>query len=179
MMKSPHESPLEHGSITYYIANVSRALTHQLVRHRIGTSFSQLSQRYVKEDELNLVLPSSIYNNKELLEEWDKLMSMVNSTYKKMLDSNIPPEDARYVLPNACTTSIIVTMNFRQLIHFFNERCCYRAQWEIRDLANKMLYIARDKYGCIFKNVGPKCYRTNSCPEHKPCGKMPYKNKIS
>ena len=112
---------------------VSRALTHRLVRHRIGTSFSQLSQRYVKEDELNLVLPSSIYNNKELLEEWDKLMSMVNSTYKKMLDSNIPPEDARYVLPNACTTSIIVTMNFRQLIHFFNERCCYRAQWEIRD----------------------------------------------
>lgn len=164
-----HMSPFEHASITFEISGVSRALTHQLVRHRIA-SYSQQSQRYVTMENVEFVCPPAIEENPALKMLWDNWTKNTMDFYKLLQDEGLKNEDARFVLPNACTSKIIVTMNCRSLLHFFEERCCSKAQWEIRELANRMLVLCKDLDSRVFADAGPKCKRLGYCPEKKSCG---------
>ena len=132
-----HASTMEHVSFTFGIEGVSRVLTHQLVRHRLA-SYSQQSQRYVAEHDFEYILPPSIAERPEASERFKALMENIQQAYNDLVEAGVPKEDARYVLANATETKIVVTMNARSLMHFFNLRCCNRAQWEIRELAYKM-----------------------------------------
>jgi len=173
-----HLSVIEHASFTFSISGVSRACTHQLVRHRVA-SYTQQSQRYVKfeEDEIECVVPPTIQGEKR--EKFMETMKLLAKSYKELLDSGVPAEDARYLLPNAATTQIFVTMNGRELIHFFGLRCCTRAQWEIRDMSNRMLAEARKAAPTIFEGAGPNCVLLGYCPEGKlSCGLYPTKEQV-
>lgn len=172
-IESGHESVLEHASFTFMIEGVSRGLTHQLVRHRIGSSFSMRSQRYVKESFFDYVVPDSIKNHPDAYKRFYDIMVNSSDAYTQMVGAGIPQEDARYVLPNACCTNIVVTMNARELRHFFGLRCCKRAQWEIRELANAMLRECEKVAPLIFANAGAQCEQMGYCPEAKSCGKRP------
>jgi len=170
ILDSGHESPIEHVSFTFAVSGVSRALTHQLVRHRIS-SYSQQSQRYVKAgEEFGYILPKSIEES-GMGADYIIHMAKVARFYARLTDAGIPPEDARFVLPNACETRIVVTMNCRSLLHFFEQRCCQRAQWEIRALANTMLGICREKLPVVFETAGAACERDGFCREEKSCGR--------
>lgn len=179
-LRSGHESVLEHAVYTFEVKGVSRALTHQLVRHRIA-SYSQQSQRYVRmayssRDCFDYVMPKSIWDNPEARVLYDNHMRATAEIYGRLVDCyKLPMEDARYILPNACTTNIVITMNARELRHFFALRCCERAQWEIRELANRMLKICKEISPIIFDNAGPRCEQLGYCPESKSCGRMPKK----
>jgi len=166
VLKLGHTSVIEHASFTYAISDVSRSLTHQLVRHRIA-SYSQQSQRYVNLNEPNYVIPPSIEKNKKMKKAYEETMETIWAYYNKLLDLKIPAEDARYVLPNGACTNIMVTMNARSLLNFFELRCCLHAQWEIRQLANKMLQEAKKVAPLIFKNAGPSCKTKQICSENK------------
>ena len=173
ILKSGHHSTLEHASYTFAIDGVSRALTHQLVRHRLA-SFNQQSQRYVKfADGLDVVKPASIAENEEANALFDEMVAKTVEAYQAFLAAGVPAEDARYILPNAAESKIVVTMNIRELRHFFNLRCCNRAQWEIRELAWKMLELARPTAPFIFADAGPGCVR-GACPEGKRTCGTPY-----
>ena len=179
MRKTPHLSPLEHVSLTFHISNVSRAMTHQLVRHRLA-SYSQQSQRYVQMDDLPIVMPSFSYVNDEetkktLQEIVMQTAAYTENAYADLIAFDVKPEDARCVLPNFVATQIVVTMNLRSLLHFFEERMCYRAQEEIRVVADMMYDICNEILPCVFEEAGPKCMMYKRCPEHHPCGKKPYK----
>jgi thymidylate synthase (FAD) len=164
-----HHSVVEHAVFTFSAEGVSRALTHQLVRHRIA-SFSQQSQRYVSLKEPTYVIPGTISSDPGSLKAYTDMMDEIWKTYRK-LSEHVPAEDARYVLPNGCTTNITITMNARELLHFFSLRCCSRAQWEIRDMADLMLNICKNASPAIFRDAGPPCLR-GPCPEGKlSCGK--------
>ena len=164
-----HHSVIEHAVFTFSVEGVSRSLTHQLVRHRVA-SFSQQSQRYVSMDTPTYVIPETVEADPELKKEFEDTMKNIWESYNRLVEK-IPPEDARYVLPNACTTNITITMNARELLHFFTLRCCNRAQWEIRNLADEMLRQCKEVYPVIFRNAGPPCVR-GPCPEGKlTCGK--------
>lgn len=173
IMKSGHFSTLEHVSYTFAVDGVSRALTHQLVRHRLA-SFNQQSQRYVKFTKgVQTVKPPSVTENEETEKVFDEAIEAAVSAYQKLLDAGVPAEDARYLLPNAAETKIVITMNIRELLHFFSLRCCNRAQWEIRELAHRMLELVRPTAPYIFMDAGAPCVR-GVCPEGKmTCGK-PY-----
>ena len=173
IMKSGHFSTLEHVSYTFAIDGVSRAMTHQLVRHRLA-SFNQQSQRYVKfKDGLNTIKPASIAENEEASALFDEAVDATVEAYQKLLDAGVPAEDARYLLPNAAETKIVVTMNVRELLHFFELRCCNRAQWEIRELAHKMLELVRPTAPYVFMDAGPSCVR-GVCSEGKMTCGNPY-----
>jgi thymidylate synthase (FAD) len=162
-----HASVIEHASFTFSIEGVSRAMTHQLVRHRIA-SYTQQSQRYVTYDSLKkYVTPPSITDNTEAKRIFDEALAKISETYKKLLNLKIPKEDSRFILPNAAKTNIIVTMNARELQHFFNLRCCARAQWEIRETATEMLRQAKKVAPRLFENAGPSCVKLGFCPEGK------------
>ena len=168
-----HLSTLEHASYTFAIDGVSRALTHQLVRHRLA-SFNQQSQRYVAfSDGLDTIKPASIAENEDANRLFDEMIERTVDAYKAFLEMGVPAEDARYILPNAAETKIVVTMNIRELLHFFSLRCCNRAQWEIRDLAWKMLELVRPTAPFIFADAGPGCVR-GACPEGKMTCGTPY-----
>ena len=179
-LESGHESVIEHWSATFAVEGVSRALTHQLVRHRVA-SYSQQSQRYVSMDDADYIRPASIDRYLEpatpdgcpMNIEYVNTVRRCFETYRKMIEAGIPEEDARYVLPNACTTNIIITMNARELRHFFSLRCCERAQWEIRQLANVMLTICRELAPAIFADAGPPCHSLGYCREERSCGRAP------
>ena len=183
-----HHSPLEHCTFTFAVEGISRACSHQLVRHRIA-SYSQQSQRYVKLDKFDYIIPTAIENNEfakdiflnameqeqkayngiveELMNEYIAssgytLASIPRSEYNKL--EKLAIEDARYVFPNACETKIVFTMNVRTLMNFFTHRCCDRAQWEIRDLANEMLIQVKEIAPTLFKKAGASCVR-GKCPE--------------
>jgi thymidylate synthase (FAD) len=186
-----HTSVLEHVSFTYGIEGISRATSHQLVRHRIA-SYSQQSQRYTKASG-DFVIPPTIKNwvqesgrlfespktvlqssdgdhglEREMRAHFDNCLKL----YTKMTEAGIPAEDARFVLPNATETRIIVTMNVRELHHFFALRLCRRAQWEIREMASKMFWQSWKKAPLLFEKVGPGCLR-GRCPEGKmTCGEV-------
>ncbi len=170
IMSSGHFSTLEHASYTFAVDGVSRALTHQLVRHRIA-SFNQQSQRYVKfTGEVAVVKPQSVAGNEQAEKVFDEAIAAAVDAYHKLLDAGVPAEDARYLLPNAAESKIVITMNVRELLHFFSLRCCNRAQWEIRDMAHRMLELARPTAPFIFADAGAPCVRTG-CPEGKmTCG---------
>ena len=178
LMSYGHMSPFEHLSFTFGIEGVSRTLTHQLVRHRIA-SYSQKSQRYVNEKEFEYITPPSIQANDEALGCYEAVMKMLNNAYGKLVDLGIPKEDARYVLPNACETKIIVTMNARSLFNFFNHRCCMRAQWEIRQMAYQMLNLVKEVAPETFKKAGASCDTLGYCVEGSmSCGRYPTLNNI-
>jgi len=157
-----HTSVVEHAYFTFAISGVSRALTHQLVRHRIA-SYSQQSQRYV-EQEKEYIVPQSIEKN--FKKEYEEMMKKIWEFYD-MLKEKVPVEDARYVLPNASATRIVVSMNARSLLNFFELRCCLHAQWEIRKLAWKMLKLVREVAPTIFEKAGPPCKTKHICPMNK------------
>lgn len=182
-MDSSHYSVLEHATFTFEIDEVSRALLAQLTRHRIA-SFSVLSQRYVRQDDgecFPYVVPKTILS----LGEWAAntfahQMLTINGWYREWRDTlrdaghsqREANEDARYVLPNACQTKLGMTMNVRELLHFFELRCCNCAQWEIRELAWQMLLECRKVAPKCFAEAGPGCVR-GQCPEKIGCGR-PY-----
>jgi len=162
-----HASVVEHASFTFSIEGVSRAMTHQLVRHRIA-SYTHQSQRYVTYDTLEkYVTPKSIAENSNVKKFFDETLEKISDTYQKLLNLGIPKEDARFILPNAAKTNIIVTMNARELRHFFALRCCARSQWEIREVAVEMLKQAKKATPALFENAGPSCIELGYCPEGK------------
>jgi len=191
-----HESVMEHTSFTFGIEGISRACSHQLVRHRIA-SYSQKSQRYVNENGFEFVTPPEIAALPEAKAEFDRTMEELTASYEKIADlltashtkrfisegmdektaaskaRKLANEDARFVLPNACETKIVVTMNVRSLFNFFEHRCCNRAQWEIRAVAEEMLRLCLEVAPHIFAYAGPSCVATGKCPEGKmTCGRM-------
>jgi thymidylate synthase (FAD) len=171
ILASGHHSVLEHVSFTFGIDGISRVTTHQLVRHRIA-SYSQQSQRYVAfKDELDCIIPDTIKNDNAALKKYKAAFKKAHDDYKELLQMGIPQEDARYILPNGAETKIVVTMNARALLHFFELRCCLRAQKEIREMAKAMLVLVKPKSPTIFDDSGPRCV-TGPCPEGKmTCGK--------
>lgn len=214
LMSLGHQSPIEHISFTFAVEGISRVLTHQLVRHRIA-SYSQQSQRYVKLDQFEYIIPPAIDKNEKAKAIFLKTMENDQLAYDNIVEvllkeyclenigENIEKidsreilktqniklyrslekkaiEDARYVFPNACETKILVTMNARSLINFFEHRACNRAQWEIRELAIEMLKIVRKEAPTLFMKAGPKCLSSN-CPEGiMTCGKVEdVRNKFS
>jgi len=180
LMEMGHMSPAEHASFTFAIEGISRACSHQLVRHRLA-SYSQQSQRYVSEKAgFDYIIPPSIKKDKRLRKKFVDFMKLAQETYNELInglnESGLKGEeanqDARFVLPNAAETKIMVTMNARELIHFFNQRCCNRAQWEIRTVAEKMLALAKKAAPTIFAASGPLCL-TGPCPEGEyTCGSI-------
>ena len=167
-----HLSTLEHVTFTFAIEGVSRVLTHQLVRHRIA-SYSQQSQRYVKEHDFETIVPASIASKPEAKAKFDKLMTEIQAMYDEFIALDIPAEDARYILPNATETKIVCTFNARSLLNFFSLRCCTRAQWEIRALANEMLRQCQAVAPVIFENAGPTCVSEGVCHEGTmSCGRL-------
>lgn len=167
-----HWSTIEHVSFTFAIEGVSRALSHQLVRHRIA-SYSQQSQRYVKEDNFAYITPDAIASDAVAKAKFEELMAAVRGVYTELLARGIAAEDARYCLPNAAETKIVVTMNARTLLHFFAERCCMRAQWEIRAMAERMLAKVRPVAPLLFAKAGPTCVSAGVCREGAmTCGRL-------
>lgn len=159
IITSGHLSALEHASYTFAIEGVSRALTHQLVRHRLA-SYNQQSQRYVRYDlPPEFIEPPAVEADRGAHELFVLATEAAFEAYRKMLDLGVPAEDARYVLPNAMETKIVVTMNVRELLHFFELRCCKRAQWEIRGLALSMLDLVTPTAPYIFLDAGASCRR--------------------
>jgi thymidylate synthase (FAD) len=179
-----HESPLEHAKFTFAIEGLSRVLTHQLVRHRIA-SYSQQSQRYVKESDFDYVIPPSVEEDEDMKRMYIETMKKIQETYKSLLNrfeqkgrqGEIVNQDARFVLPQAAETKIVVTMNCRELLHFFKERCCSRAQWEIRALAEEMLKFCKQRLPSVFDRAEAKCVGLGYCPEGEKltCKRYPLK----
>lgn len=179
VLDSGHHSVLEHVYFTFFIEDVSRICTHQLVRHRL-ISPSQQSLRYVTyTDKLGYYTPRSIKNNTEALNIYNEYLKNISDVYNKLISVGVPQEDARSCLPLSVNSNIIITLNIRELIHFFGVRCCTRAQHEIRDLANRMLKLCKEKLPEVFLNIGPKCKQLGYCPESikRTCGLMPHKSK--
>ena len=176
-LRNGHTSVAEHVLFTFRIDGVSRALMAQLTRHRAGTAFSIRSQRYCDEGQFGFVVPQSIMqSDAPALSVYDDFMALAQATYQGLIDYGIPKEDARFVLPNACETSITFSCNLRELIHICHERLCNRAQWEFRKLANAM----RDAVVCVMPEadefLAPKCEAHKDCPfcpESHGCGKHP------
>jgi len=174
-----HLSPVEHASFTFAVEGISRACSHQLVRHRLA-SYSQQSQRYVGEEEgFSYVIPPAIKKDSELAAHFERLMEEAGRSYKYIVEKlrergcgiESAREDARFVLPNATETKIIITMNARELLHFFSMRLCNRAQWEIREMAFLMLKLVRPLAPAVFRYGGPPCLK-GKCPEGpRTCGK--------
>ena len=177
IMKLGHYSVLEHATFTFAIEGISRVTSHQLVRHRLA-SFSQQSQRYVKmnKEGFPYVIPKSIEKEEKLTEIFVDAIKELDGIYQLLLDHNIKAEDARYILPQAVTTKIIITANARELLHIFKLRCCNRAQWEIRELAIKMLKEVEDIAPTIFENAGPPCVLGSCLEGELSCGKPWSKN---
>ena len=172
--KSGHHSVLEFAQFHFHIEGISRAASHQLVRTRTA-SFAQRSQRYVNEDGFDFVTPPKILVSHNAKASYDRLMHNIQSTYEELQRLGIPNEDARFVLPNACETVIDMSIDFRNLCHFMNERLCKKAQWEIRELAQKMRQLVVDVFPEAASMLVPKCERfeIGFCPEQKPCGRRP------
>jgi thymidylate synthase (FAD) len=152
IVRSGHESVIEHVVFTFRVEGVSRACTHQLVRHRIA-SYSQRSQRYVDEGEFDYVVPPSVQQSEEARKEFEQTMNLLLGEYEKLRDMGVPKEDARFVLPNACTTTIVVTMNARSLRNFLRVRLEKHAQWEIRQLAQKMYDLVNEVAPPLFEDL--------------------------
>ena len=166
-----HLSPFEHASFTFALEGVSRAMTHQLVRHRIA-SYSQKSQRYVSEETFDYVIPPNILNDDKASKIYRETVDQIRTAYKE-LSEIVPREDARYLLPNACESKMVCTFNTRSLMNIFRQRCCNRAQWEIRELADRMLIEVRRAAPLLFENAGPPCEVDGICPEGDfSCGKL-------
>lgn len=189
-----HESPIEHVSFTFAIEGVSRSLLAQITRHR-HASFSVQSQRYVKQNNFVYITPPAIENDENIneiyinamessFENYNKIADMLEKKYYKeyinLMDEKTAKskaekkaiEDARFVLPNACETKMVITMNARSLYNFFRLRCCNRAQWEIRALANEMFKLCYEVAPILFASAGPSCCSGNCSEGKMSCGQM-------
>lgn len=177
-IKSGHSSVLEHSQFTFAIEGVSRALTHQLVRHR-HCSFSQQSQRYVNlEGTFDYVTPKTLQDEGDLQGYFAECMQQAYESYTELINKGVKPEDARAVLPNACCTNMVVTLNLRSLIHLCNERLCTRAQLEIRQLVQLMVKEVLKENEWLKPYLQPKCESLGYCPEYKGCGRKPSYNQL-
>lgn len=174
-----HLSPVEHVSFTFAVEGISRACSHQLVRHRLA-SYSQQSQRYVGEEEgFAYIIPPAILEDRELRVRFERAMAEARKSYKFLVEKlkergggfESAREDARFVLPNAAETKIIITMNARELLHFFSQRLCNRAQWEIRAMALAMLRLVKPIAPTVFRYAGPPCVRGKCQEGPRTCGK--------
>ena len=175
VVSSGHYSTIEHIQVSFAISNISRACSHQLVRHR-HMSFSQNSQRYVKEKgQFDYLTPNTIEKNEELNKKFDEFMSKVSEFYLELTEAGIPAEDARAVLPNAASTSMVASLNLREMIHLANLRLCTRAQTEIRILVKRMCDELVKEEPWLKDYLVPKCERFGFCDEDKSCGRMPVK----
>lgn len=169
LIESGHHSALEHASFTFVVEGISRACSHQLVRHRLA-SYSQQSQRYVAfQDDLEFVTPLKIEKKKKLNQRYQEMLDKIFSFYKEMIAEGIPQEDARYILPNAAETKIIITMNTRELFHSASLRLCQNAQWEIRKMFKEMKKEIATISLFIANYMEPKCIWDRYCSEKKPC----------
>ena len=175
---SGHYSTIEHIQLTFAIQNVSRACTHQLVRHR-HMSFSQKSQRYVKEKgEFDYIMPKSIENNSELAKKFEEFIQNTSNLYQEFIEAGILAEDARSILPNAAASSLVASLNLRELIHLSSLRLCTRAQAEIRSLVKAMTDEVIKKEPWLKPYLVPKCERLGYCDEDKSCGRMKTKEEL-
>ena len=173
-----HLSPVEHASFTFVVEGISRACSHQLVRHRLA-SYSQQSQRYVSEKKFNYIMPPSIKEDGELKALFERTIYDIQKSYTYLADKLVQKgnstesarEDARFVLPNATETKIMITMNARELLHFFRQRLCNRAQWEIRAMAFAMLGLVKPLAPTIFRHAGPPCVKGKCQEGPRTCGK--------
>lgn len=180
VLASGHESPIEHINFTFAVSGISRALSHQLVRHRIA-SYSQQSQRYVDATGFMYIVPPHVAAIPEAAAIYMRSMDAAAKAYDDVQAiltehgfKTTANEDARFVLPNACETRIVFTMNARSLLHFLGLRCCDRAQWEIRAMAKQCLTLAKEAVPALFTYAGAKCHRTGYCDEGaRSCGKKP------
>lgn len=164
LYKNGHHSVFEHIYFTFKIEGISRACSHQLVRHRM-CSFTQRSQRYCNEDGFECVLPSSI-DDTEAYWDYNNALTDIRQEYANLQSMGIPNEDARYILPNACATSLYLSCNLRELIHICNERLCSRAQWEIRAMVKEMVSLVHPDLHFM---LVPKC-KSGRIICHTPCG---------
>lgn len=184
IVASGHESTLEHVNFSFAVEGISRACSHQLVRHRLA-SYSQQSQRYVNSKNFRYICPPSLKKDTKIYKAFTDCMLHLNKKYDEIIEllakSEISgekaQEDARFILPNAIETKIVITMNARELLHFFKLRCCTRAQWEIRNMSNKMLKLCKETLPEVFENAGAACEKLKYCPEGEKfcCGRYPAK----
>ena len=178
LMSMHHESPLEHASFTFAVEDVSRALLAQITRHRLA-SFSVRSQRYCSEGTFKAIIPDSIDKDPKKHAVFRDAIVDAKNAYNELQKLGSKNEDARAVLPNACCTRMVFTMNLRELLHFFNLRCCVRAQAEIRTLANQMLILCKEVSPILFEHAGAHCESLGYCPEGKmSCGRAPTIEKL-
>jgi thymidylate synthase (FAD) len=160
---------LRHSFYSFIVDGISRSCSHQLVRHRVA-SYSQQSQRYMDMESFHYVKPLSF---KKCNLDYDGFMDSVRRFYVSSIKAGVPKEDSRFILPNACSTRIVFTMNGEEIVHFLRMRTCMRAQWEIRSLAIEVLRILRSRFHGLFDDVGPNCYYLGYCTEgEKSCGRM-------
>ena len=172
LISSGHHSVLEHASFTFGVDGLSRASSHQLVRHRLA-SFSQQSQRYVSLDSPEYVTPPSIAEDPDLKREFELSVESAFAQYRRLIQMGVPKEDARYVLPNAITTRLVMTMNARELMHVCSVRLCLRAQWEIRGLFEQIREEVRKVAPVIGDALQIKCITSGFCDERESCGIRP------
>ena len=178
VISSGHHSTIEHIQVSFAISNVSRACTHQLVRHR-HMSFSQKSQRYVTEKgQFDYIIPPTIDKNPELREKFINFMGEISDKYQEFIEAGIPAEDARFVLPNATSSSLVASLNLREMIHLANLRLCTRAQYEIRCMVKDMCKALTDEEPWLKEYLVPKCDRDGYCDEHKSCGRKITKKEL-
>src|SRR5574344_1348710 len=171
VVASGHYSTIEHIQVSFAISNVSRACTHQLVRHR-HASFSQKSQRYVKEKgQYDYIIPPTIDKNPELREKFIAFMGKISDQYQEFVEAGIPAEDARFVMPNAAASSLVASLNLRELIHLANLRLCTRAQFEIRCMVKAMCEELVKQEPWLKNYLVPKCESLGFCDEDKSCGR--------
>lgn len=176
-IKSGHFSVLEHIPFTWYITDVSRVTSHQLVRHRIA-SYSQQSQRYCKitPNSKWFIIPETIEINPEALQQFNQLMSSIELTYDFLIRQGVPAEDARFILPNACKTKFLVSMNARAFIEAAEQRLCHKAQWEIHELFSQMRHSIQKTFPTIYQLAVPLCAK-GGCREKYPCN-HPFVSKL-
>ncbi len=175
---SGHYSTIEHIQVSFAISNVSRACTHQLVRHR-HMSFSQKSQRYVKEKgQFDYIIPPTIDKSPELRQNFINFMQAISDKYQEFVDAGVPAEDARFVLPNAASSSLVTSLNLRELIHLANLRLCTRAQYEIRMMVKAMCDALVKEEPWLKEYLVPKCDRWGFCDEDKCCGRKITKDEL-
>lgn len=178
VMARGHMSVLENASFTFGIEGVSRALSHQLVRHRVAT-FGQCSQRYTTFGGKEFTTPPSIALNNNAMLRYLNTLDEIRRCYEDLQDMGIPKEDARYILPNAAQTKLVMTMNARELRHFFNLRCCEKAQWEIRFLAERILELCMKTAPVLFASAGASCEEFGTCPEGaNTCGRHKFRQHL-
>jgi len=168
-----HFSVFEHVSFTFLIEDISRACSHQLVRFRVGVSFTQRSQRYTNEDQFSYTVPPSIQNSEEALALFQKRIEGLQEAYSALTRLGIPKEDARFLLPNATNTTVYMTMNYRELIHAMELRLCMKSQWEIRHLFWRVRALVQQSYPDLALYLFPKCFHEGFCREKAPCKLLP------